>query len=360
MPRKVYWPIFCWGTLFVWSVLKNPLLELFPSWTDGMLSIIFGIHNLFTCAGILLGGSLCSKMSARKVFLLFAVFVFVGLSGFAFLPEDKPTLSYIMAFVLFCFFAAVGIGLGISVVQSTTIPWFPKNSGTISGALYMALGVLSVFLAALAQRLLPLVGVRGLMPVFGTLVLVVALAILCDKRSVTAPPVAAEASGEKTGLSRREMIKSWSFWLLVFWNVSLRTAGLILLDHAASIATAFNGLVITAMLISPANGLGCISVGTALDRLGLRKVMCADAVLMLAAGGLLCLGVWSGVYVLIFIGLLLGGFAYGGSSSSYAAGIKNTFGSKYYSQNFAFSNIAMGCAALLEATSGTVYDLRGN
>lgn len=348
------------GTLFVWSVLRNPLLRLFPDWTDGMLSVIFGIHNLFTCAGILLGGSLCSKLSARKVFLLFALLVFTGLSGFALLPEDRPVLSYVMAFVLFCAFAATGIGLGISVVQSTTIPWFPKNSGAISGALYMALGVSSVFLAAMAQRLLPVLGVRALMPAFGAIVLITALIILCDKRSITAPPAPKGAGGEETGLSRGEMIRSREFWLLVIWNVSLRTAGLILLDHAASIAAQFNGLVITAMLISPANGLGCISVGTALDRLGLGRVMRADAVLMLSAGALLCLGVSSGAYALILAGLLLGGFSYGGSSSSYAAGIKNTFGPKYYSQNFAFSNIAMGCAALLEATSGTVYDRSGS
>ena len=28
------------GTLFVWTVLRAPLLELFPTWTEGMLSVI--------------------------------------------------------------------------------------------------------------------------------------------------------------------------------------------------------------------------------------------------------------------------------------------------------------------------------
>ncbi len=56
------------GSLFVWSVLRNPFLELFPSWNEGMLSLIFGIHNLFTCAGILLGGRLCTKLKTRRVY----------------------------------------------------------------------------------------------------------------------------------------------------------------------------------------------------------------------------------------------------------------------------------------------------
>ena len=45
---------FTLGFLFIWTVLRKPLLELFPTWTEGMLSIIFGLHNLFICLGILM------------------------------------------------------------------------------------------------------------------------------------------------------------------------------------------------------------------------------------------------------------------------------------------------------------------
>ena len=40
------------GSLFVWSILRNPFLALFPTWNEGMLSAIFGIHNLFVCGGM--------------------------------------------------------------------------------------------------------------------------------------------------------------------------------------------------------------------------------------------------------------------------------------------------------------------
>lgn len=347
------------GTLFVWSVLRNPLLELFPTWNEGMLSVIFGIHNLFTCGGILWGGQLCKRISPRRAFLIFALLTFVGLFGFAFLPVEDPNLSYILVFVLFCAFAALGIGIGINVVQSTTIPWFPQNSGAISGALYMALGVSSVILAGAAQKLLLLVGTKNIMPVFGCVILLVALLILADRNSITPPCEAVDSGDERTGVRPGEMLKTPMFWVLVIWNVSLRTSGLILLDHAASMAVAFGGAALVAMLIAPANGLGCISVGVALDRLGMRRVMWIDAALMLLAGVLLCLGIVKTIFGVIFVGLILGGFAYGGSSSAYSASIKNCFGSKYYSQTFAVSNLAMGCAALLESTSGVVLDLSG-
>ena len=166
------------GSLFVWSVLRNPLLELFPAWNETMLSVIFGIHNLFVCAGILLGGRLNRRFGTRRVYALFALLAGAGLAGFALLPAERPMLAYAMAFVLFCCFTATGVGLGISSVQSSTIPWFPRHSGAISGALYMALGVSSVGFAALAQRLLPGLGVRGLMPVFAGIILAIAALVL--------------------------------------------------------------------------------------------------------------------------------------------------------------------------------------
>lgn len=347
------------GTLFVWSVMRNPLLDLFPSWTEGMLSLVFGIHNLFTCLGILTGGWLRRRLSGRRVFSLFTVLVTIGLGGFAFLPVDHPRLAFGMLFVLFCCFAATGIGVGISAVQSTTIPWFPERSGAISGALYMALGFSSVILAFIAQKLLPVIGVRYVMPVFAGIVLLVSLLILSDRRSMLPPAESGENTAAADGLSPSHMLKSPAFWVLVFWNVSLRTAGLTLLDHAASIAVAFGGFTLTAMLISPANGMGSICVGAAVDKLGIHRIMRIEALLMITAGALLCFGVAGGTYGLILVGLLLGGFAYGGSSSSYAAAIKNRFGPKYYALNFSISSLDIGIAALLESGSGTLLDVTG-
>ena len=348
------------GTLFIWSVMRNPLLELFPQWSEGMLSIVFGFHNLFTSAGILLGGFLASRISSRRIFLLLGILVFLGLGGFTLLPVDRPGLSYAMVIVLFWLFAAVGIGLGISAVQSTTIPWFPRHSGLISGALYMALGVSSVLLAALAEVLLPAFGVQTTMLVFGAIVLIVVLLILLDRRSILPPRAdAGEARAPLTGFAPGEMLRSPVFWLLILWNISLRSAGLTLLDHAASMSVAFGGTAIVAMLISPANGLGSLTIGMTMDKVGTRVILRFAAGLMLAAGALLLLGDRMDCYPLLLAGLLLGGLAYGGSSSSYSASVKNIFGPRHYAKNFGISNIAMGCAALIESVSGFLVDAGG-
>ena len=94
--------------------------------------------------------------------------------------------------------------------------------------------------------------------------------------------------------------------------------------------------------------------------LGMRLFSRLVAAVMLLAAALLILGVCAGQFLFLLLGLLLGGFSYGGSSSSYAASIKNQFGTKYYTQNFALSNLSVGIAALLESTSGTVLDISGS
>ena len=156
------------------------------------------------------------------------------------------------------------------------------------------------------------------------------------------------------------MLRAPQFWVLAAWNISLRTAGLVLLDHAASMAVHFGGAALTAMLIAPANGLGSMTVGFAFDRLGGKRIMRIDAFCMLGAAALLVFGTSAGGYAPILAGLLLGGFAYGGSSSTYSASVKNEFGPKYYFGTFAVSNLAMGCAALLESVSGRVLDMSGS
>ena len=43
--------------------------------------------------------------------------------------------------------------------------------------------------------------------------------------------------------------------------------------NAANMAVAFGGTALVAMLIAPANGLGCICVGTAMDKIGMKWIM---------------------------------------------------------------------------------------
>lgn len=352
---------FTLGFLFIWTVLRKPLLELFPTWTEGMLSIIFGLHNLFICLGILAAGRLARRFSGRFVFKIFAVMASAGLAGFALLPEDNPQLAYAMAFTLFCIIAATGMGMGIGTVQSHTIPWFPESSGKISGLLYMVLGLSSVILTFITNMILPRIGVKLSFLTYGCMIFVISLIILLDKKSITLPQAdpASAGPGDLTGVTTGEMLKTPTFWILLLWNIGCRSAGLIMLDHVAGLSVAYGGLTIVGMLISPCNGLGCITMGTILDKIGTKKVTMITSLLMLTAGIILLAGHGTLSFPIVLTGILLTGYAYGSCNSTLPAMIKTIFGSKHYTENFAMSNIAIGIAAFIESISGHVLDSTG-
>lgn len=369
--RKKRWPValegiianLLLGALFTWSVYRSPLLVLFPTWTEGMLSAAFGIHNIFTCLGIMFGGKLSGRFSKRKLFFAFACMELIGLGGIAFLPVSMPSLSFVLIVVLFTVIAAFGIGMGINVVQSATLPWFPDRTGLMSGGLYMALGLSSFLLAALSRTTLPILGTKLSFASIGLLIFVVSLLILADRRALLSPKAPEEAAAdvplEGEGMGPRQMLRSPSFWLLFIWNGCMRGAGFILLDHAANIAVAFAASALIGMLISPANGFGSLSLGALLDRLGLKRNMLVVCLLITASALLLILGGRYGVTIAIILGLVLGGMAYGGSSSTYAAAIKLVYGQKHFSANFGFSNFSLAFGAVISTCSGYVLDLSG-
>lgn len=350
------------GALFTWSVYRSPLLALFPAWTEGMLSLAFGVHNIFTCLGILIGGRLAQKHSKRKLFFSFACMELVGLGGFALLPVSMPGLSFAMLVGLFTVIAAFGIGVGVNVVQSATLPWFPEHTGLMSGALYMSLGLSSFLLAALSRMTLPIMGVKLSIASIGLIIFGVSLLILADPCSLTTfkrPGKAEDDHGAENGVQPKQMLKSVSFWLLLVWNGCMRGAGFILLDHAANIAVAFAASALVGMLISPANGFGSLSFGALFDRLGLKRNMLAVCLVITLSVSLLLIGGKTQSSIAIILGLILGGMSYGGSSSTYAAAIKLVFGEKYFSSNFGFSNLSLAFGALISTFSGRVLDAAG-
>ncbi|MCD8211783.1 MAG: MFS transporter [Oscillospiraceae bacterium] len=376
--RKHIWPVavegiagnFVLGAMFTWAVFRTPLQELFPSWTNGMLSIVFAMHNLFICIGILIGGRLAARMSMRVLYFLLSLVQLIGFGSFAFLPESNPGLSYAMVLCLFGMLCSFAVGIGINVVQTATQPWFPSHTGRISGALFMALGISSFILAAVTEQLLDFFKydlglgtacVKYTVATIGVILFIIAmLTLILDPKSWRGPANAElEVVTNSKGITPRMMVRMRPFWLLLFWNAFMRAVGFILLDYAANLAVAFAATSLMGMLISPANGLGSLLTGMLLDKVGLRPniltvgLTMALSIALLAAGGLLASP------VLIIIGLMVGGLAYGGSSTTDSASIKRVFGGRHYSVNYGIANISMAIGAGISSLSGIVLDAFG-
>lgn len=370
--RTHLWPValegivgnFILGAMFTWAVFRAPLLELFPTWTEGMLSIVFGVHNLCICAGILVGGRLAEKMPLRLLYFCLSVMQLIGFGSFAFLPVHMPGLSYAMVLVLFGILCSFGVGIGINVVQTGTQPWFPAHTGLISGASFMALGMSSFLLAIVTERLLAFyqgyfgaASVKYTVATIGVGLFVCAMLTLADPRSWKLPAnQELKVVTNSKGIAPRMMVRMRVFWLLLFWNGFMRAVGFILLDHSANMAVAFGGVALAGMLISPANGLGSLLTGFYLDKVGLRPDMLTVGLTMTLSIALLVVGGLLSSPVLIVIGLVVGGLAYGGSSTTDSASIKRVFGGRHYSVNYGIANLSMALGAGISSFSGIVLD----
>ncbi|MCD8004783.1 MAG: MFS transporter [Oscillospiraceae bacterium] len=370
--RTHLWPValegivgnFILGAMFTWAVFRAPLLELFPTWTEGMLSIVFGVHNLCICAGILVGGRLAEKMPLRLLYFCLSVMQLIGFGSFAFLPVHMPGLSYAMVLVLFGILCSFGVGIGINVVQTGTQPWFPAHTGLISGASFVALGMSSFLLAIVTERLLAFyqgyfgaASVKYTVATIGVGLFVCAMLTLADPRSWKLPAnQELKVVTNSKGIAPRMMVRMRVFWLLLFWNGFMRAVGFILLDHSANMAVAFGGVALAGMLISPANGLGSLLTGFYLDKVGLRPDMLTVGLTMALSIALLVVGGLLSSPVLIVIGLVVGGLAYGGSSTTDSASIKRVFGGRHYSVNYGIANLSMALGAGISSFSGIVLD----
>ena len=368
--RKRRWPVafegilanLVLGILYTWSVFRSPLLVLYPKWTNGMLSIVFGLHQIFTCLGIMTAGYLSKRISMRKLFFCFACMALIGLGGIALLPASMPQLSYVLLLFLFSVVAATGVGFGINVIQSSTLAWFPDHTGFVSGALYMALGMSAFVMAALSAVTIPALGIKAAIAIVGGIVFIVSMLILADRKAVCLPALtdAQKAEGkQRTGMTTKEMLKTPTFWLLFLWNGCMRGAGFILLEHAADIAIAFAASALIGMLIAPANGFGSLSLGALLDRLGLKRNILVVCVLIAVSTISLIIGGRTGTTALIVLGLILGGISYGGSTSTYAAGIKVAFGERHFPSNFGIANFTIFFGAIISSFSGGILDAMG-
>ena len=186
-----------------------------------------------------------------------------------------------------------------------------------------------------------------------------------------APAAPAEAKAEEkeekstaVSFSAGEMLKTSRFWIFFLWAIALNSAGLMVINSAANISLAFGGSAILGMVVSLFNGAGRIIAGNNFDRFGRKKSTLINVSFMMIAGILLVLAGKTNSLLLITVGLVFVGMAYGGTPTITSAYTNLSFGPKNFTANFSIANFSLLPAAivgpmisakLLEAAGGK-YD----
>lgn len=349
------------GLIYAWSVFAKSIGANFPEWTAAEISLTFTITIIMFCLGSLVTGIIVKKVKARVIMIISA---FLFMSGFLLAASGASLITLYMGVGILC---GMGAGLAYNAVISSISAWFPDKQGLISGILLMGFGISSFIAGKIFAWMAPADGTDLWRAAFRLFAIVICIVlIICSffiirpentqgKKIIEYRPPAMEASPG-------EIIKMKTFWFTYFWAVVTTAAGLILVSQASGIASQVgenisNGSIATVVgLISIMNGLGRIFFGMIYDKKGYRLTMLGVMVVFVLSGILLLLALISKNYILIILGFIAGGFAYGGVPTTNSAVANDFFGRINYSVNFPLISSNMIIASFSSTIAGKLYD----
>ncbi|MCD8149153.1 MAG: OFA family MFS transporter [Clostridiales bacterium] len=359
------------GLIYAWSVMSKSIAAARPTWNAAQLSVTFTLVMAFFCIGGLVAGTLSKRISAR-LYVLFGGIIIAAGFWIASKTGSSPTLLY-LGFGVIC---GLGAGLIYNAVISTVSLWFPDKPGFISGILLMGFGFGSFIIGKVYTAITPSDGTDTWQVSFRFLgVAVLIVMVICSPFFVK--PQSEWHPGEKSESQRaarqtvcevfpRQMIKMPTFWIYYIWTVLVGAAGLVLVSQASGIATQArssvpDGLLATVVgLISIFNGVGRVVFGELYDKKGYRFTMTGNMVFFIVAEVVLLLALISGMFLLICVGFVFGGFANGGVTPTNSALIAEFFGRKNYAMNFSLVNTSLLVSSFASVIAGKLYDISGS
>lgn len=337
------------GLIYGWSIFRAPLSEVFPEWTTSQMSLTFTISIICFCLGSFFAGQLQKKINHRILLAAAAVIIFIGFFEVSLLNTATPDSSLIKLYIFYGIFTGCGVGIGYNAVISTVNQWFADKAGLAAGVMMMGFGLGAIILGGIVNIL---TGSVGLFPTFKILSVGVPMILVVGMLILSKPPTQTVAGNNVSeendnNIPPSVMIKKASFWLFVLWCILLNSAGLLIINNAATIALAFGAPAVLGLVVSVCNGAGRIFIGGAFDRFGKKNAMLLNIGFTLAAGILLVFGDITASVAIIIVGLLFSGLGYGGAPTLTSAFILKEFGPKYFPVNFSLGVFSLIPAAII-------------
>lgn len=352
------------GFIYTWSVFRIYFSADFPQWSVSQLSMNFTLANTFSCMGAFFSGKLISRMSSRKVAIISALLIFIGFMG-ASLIKTLGGSIYVL-YLLYGILGSIGLGMSYNLTVNLPAKWYPEKSGLISGFILMAIGLGTLALSAVVERMAEAFGVYTSLRICAILI---SGCILVCCHWLVAPGVDVELPAPRNGkvvatsgksMTSKETVRTRSFWLFFLWNVCLSAGGLLVINSAANIAVYYGAAVIVGMLVSIANSAGRLIFGSVSDKIGGQRAMMMNGLVLLFGGSFMLVGALLEVPVLVILGLLLDGAAFGSNMTLRVTVLGERYGKEHSAENFGICNLCVIPASILgPLVSGMLIDAQG-
>lgn len=342
--------LLCLGLIYAWSVFVTPIETEF-GWVRSQTSMTFTICMSFFCIGGLFAGYMRKKLKLRILLYIAAASI---LFGFMASSNISSLTELFISYGVFCGF---GVGIGYNAVLSCILSWFPEKTGLLSGILLMGFGFGGSILGSAAVSLISISGWRFAFHIFGiALAIVIVLSTIMLKMPSaneinTLENYCSDLVTDTRNYSAKEMLHTSSFYYVFIWLVLITALGLAVVSNAAPIAQTMTSDMgqasVIAGLVSIFNGVGRLCSGFILDGMGSKWTMRIYSFAGLAAGFVMFFALSGSSLILLTLGFILTGFAFGGASPTMSAYTSRVYGAKFYANNFSIMNLCMLAGAFL-------------
>jgi MFS family permease len=323
--------VLAWGAFYTFGVFFKPVLAEFD-WTRAITSGAYSLGVILLGLLSIAIGRLTDKLGPRIIVTICGLFFGVGYL----LMSQISTIWQI--YVFHGIIVAAGLTGAWVPLLSTVIRWFVSRKGLMTGIIASGIGIGTIIVPPVAERLISVYGWRTSYIFLGIAVLVlIVTAAQFLRRDPTQMRARSYGEGNEVkedslelqdgGISLQKAIRSGQFWMLcaIFLSFGFCLDAIIVhivphvTEFGISAATAANVLA----TIGGASIIGRIGVGIIADRIGDKPACVIGFVIMTLA--LLWLQLAGEVWMFYLFAVVYG-FAYGGLVTLISTMVAGLFG----------------------------------
>lgn len=361
------------GLIYAYSVLLAPLKVEF-SWSVAQMTLVFALSICSFTLGSLAVGPLVRAKKNAVALLAGAAMLAAGFLGTA--AASGPS-ALCMAYVAYGVVASFGIGWVYNVVIPMVTSWFPDKCGFAQGVCLMGFGAGGFILGPVAAQLYSVLPWRGTLVGFA----VVFAALVAGSAAVLKAPSDAEAdelaalaasagdagaeAADDRFVSSGQMLRTPTFWLLYAFLFMLGSIGMGITGIGRELPLSLGASDLAAAVVigfvNVGSGVGRLSCGIALDRLGRGRTMRIIGFGGTVATVVMIASLLSGNLAVQAVACLLTGMSWGAAVVTMPFVSRTEWGQANMAQNMAMVNTYSIFASLAGSFgAGMLYGVCGS